>query len=109
MATGSEWPETRLLVEEFMLPLLREHNMRFVQLARNGHLDADGIRFLDGSRHPERLFARGAWTLWDKMEAVGTVPQQAGTRKCSGAAGGSAPSRSVRNLRLPRRHRCRWR
>ena len=25
MATGSEWTETRLLVEEFMLPLLREH------------------------------------------------------------------------------------
>jgi 3'-phosphoadenosine 5'-phosphosulfate sulfotransferase (PAPS reductase)/FAD synthetase len=36
MATGSEWPETRLLVEEFMLPLLREHGVRFVQLARNG-------------------------------------------------------------------------
>ncbi|MFE8950680.1 hypothetical protein [Streptomyces sp. NPDC007856] len=28
MATGSEWPETRLLVKEFMLPLLREHSVR---------------------------------------------------------------------------------
>ncbi|MFJ6901947.1 hypothetical protein [Streptomyces hokutonensis] len=36
MATGSEWPETRLLVEEFMLPLLREHGVRFVQLSRSG-------------------------------------------------------------------------
>ncbi|WP_329537673.1 hypothetical protein OG568_56005 (plasmid) [Streptomyces sp. NBC_01450] len=35
-ATGSEWPETRLLAEEFMLPLLREHGVRFVQLARKG-------------------------------------------------------------------------
>ncbi|MFE4756044.1 hypothetical protein ACFRIB_38435 [Streptomyces mirabilis] len=83
MATGSEWPETRLLVEEFILPLLRERGVRFVQLSRSGHLKADGITVLDDSRHPEQLFARGPWTLWDEMESVGTVPQQAGTRKCS--------------------------
>ncbi|MCZ4607360.1 hypothetical protein O3S80_27070 [Streptomyces sp. Lzd4kr] len=83
MATGSEWPETRLLVEEFMLPLLREHGVRFVQLARNGHLKEDGFTILDDSRHPERLFTRGPWTLWDDLESVGTVPRQAGTRKCS--------------------------
>lgn len=83
MATGSEWPETRLLAEEFMLPLLREHGVRFVQLARNGHLAADGITVLDDSRHPQRLHARGAWTLWEELESVGTVPQVAGTRKCS--------------------------
>ncbi|MFE2583303.1 hypothetical protein [Streptomyces sp. NPDC059378] len=83
MATGSEWPETRLLVQEFMLPLLREHGVRFVQLARAGHLKADGITVLDDSRHPEKLFTRGVWTLWDEMESVGTVPQQAGVRKCS--------------------------
>ncbi|MFD7015208.1 hypothetical protein [Streptomyces sp. NPDC059928] len=83
MATGSEWPETRLLVEKFMLPLLRKYRVRFVQLARNGHLRADGFTVLDDSRHPEQLFARGPWTLWDDLESVGTVPQQAGTRKCS--------------------------
>ncbi|MFI7405945.1 hypothetical protein ACIBW9_36685 [Streptomyces sp. NPDC049541] len=82
-ATGSEWPETRLLCEEFMLPLLRSHGVRFVQLARAGHLKADGITVLDDSRHPEQLFARGLWTLWDELESVGTVPQQAGVRKCS--------------------------
>ncbi|MFE9127336.1 hypothetical protein ACFYOF_18285 [Streptomyces sp. NPDC007148] len=82
-ATGSEWPETRLLVDEFMLPLLREHGVRFVQLARNGHRREDGFTVLDDSRDPERLFARGPWTLWDDLESVGTVPQQAGTRKCS--------------------------
>lgn len=76
MATGSEWPETRLLVEEFMLPLLREHGVRFVRLSRSGHLKADGITVLDDSRQPETLFARGPWTLWDKLESVGTVPQQ---------------------------------
>ncbi|MEU6511032.1 hypothetical protein [Streptomyces sp. NPDC046942] len=83
VATGSEWSETRLLVEEFMLPLLREHGVRLVQLARNGHLRKDGFTVLDDSRHPQRLHARGPWTLWDDLESVGTVPQQAGTRKCS--------------------------
>ncbi|GHE34769.1 hypothetical protein [Streptomyces capitiformicae] len=66
MATGSEWPETRLLCEEFMLPLLREHGVRFVQLARNGHLSL-------GVREPwcdvvVRLLVWGAatvlWGLW---------------------------------------------
>ncbi|MFJ2007819.1 hypothetical protein [Streptomyces chartreusis] len=83
MATGSEWPETRLLADEFMLPLLRENSVRFVQLARNGHLQADGFTVLDDSRRPEQLIARGPWTLWDDQESVGTVPQVAGTRKCS--------------------------
>ncbi|MFD9441902.1 hypothetical protein ACFWBR_27630 [Streptomyces sp. NPDC060006] len=83
MATGSEWPETRLLADEFMIPLLRENGVRFVQLARNGHLQADGFTILDDSRHPEQLIARGPWPLWDDQESVGTVPQVAGTRKCS--------------------------
>ncbi|MFJ8158511.1 hypothetical protein [Streptomyces sp. NPDC094468] len=83
MATGSEWPQTRLLVEKFMLPLFREHGVRFVQLARNGHLKSDGFTVLDDSRRPARLFERGSWTLWEDQESVGTVPQQAGTRKCS--------------------------
>ena len=32
---------------------------------------------------PRQLIARGPWTLWDDQESVGTVPQVAGTRKCS--------------------------
>ncbi|MFF2386983.1 hypothetical protein [Streptomyces sp. NPDC058108] len=106
MATGSEWPETRILVEEFMLPLLREHAVRFVQLARNGHLAADGITVLDDSRHPERVHARGAWTLWDEMESVGTVPQQAGTKKCSLRAKGDVGDRWITSVMSGRRFAC---
>ncbi|MEU8952026.1 hypothetical protein [Streptomyces sp. NPDC048489] len=105
MATGSEWPETRLLVEEFMLPILRQCGVRFVQLARNGHLAADGITVLDDSRHPEHLHARGAWTLWDEMESVGTVPQQAGTRKCSLRAKGDVGDRWITSVMGGRRFR----
>ncbi|MER8226495.1 hypothetical protein ABTZ58_39660 [Streptomyces sp. NPDC094143] len=93
MATGSKWPETRLLVEEFMLPLLREHGVRLVQLSRSGQLKAAGITGLDDSRSPQRLFTRGPWTLWDELESVGTVPQQAGTRKCSLRAKGEVGDR----------------
>jgi hypothetical protein len=95
MATGSEWPETRLLVEEFMLPLLREHGVRLVQLARNGHRREDGFTVLDDSRRPERLIARGPWTLWDDLESVGTVPQQVGTRKIPIIDRGETPSHSA--------------
>ncbi|GHA51360.1 MULTISPECIES: hypothetical protein [Streptomyces] len=95
MATGSEWPETRLLCEEFMLPLLRSRGVRIVQLARAGHLKADGITVLDDSRRPERLFARGLWTLWDELESVGSVPQQAGVRKCSLRAKGEVGDRWI--------------
>ncbi|MGW1193682.1 hypothetical protein [Streptomyces sp. NPDC002559] len=95
MATGSEWPETQLLVEEFMLPLLRSRGVRFVQLSRSGHLKADGITVLDDSHRPEKLFARGPWTLWEEMESVGTVPQQAGVRKCSLRAKGEVGDRWI--------------
>ncbi|WP_331751897.1 hypothetical protein OG713_45970 (plasmid) [Streptomyces sp. NBC_00723] len=112
MATGSEWPETRLLADEFMIPLLRKSGVRFVQLARNGHLQADGVTILDDSRQPEQLFARGSWTLWDDQESVGTVPQVAGTRKCSLWAKGDVGDwwlkqvfggRPFRQMTLPRR------
>ncbi|MEU0853351.1 hypothetical protein ABZ387_36335 [Streptomyces flaveolus] len=118
MATGSEWPETRLLVEEFMLPLLREHGVRLVQLARNGHRKEDGFTVLDDSRSPERLIVRGPWTLWDALESVGTVPQQASTRKCSlwakGAVGdwwlaqvfGGRPFRQVMGFNANETGRC---
>ncbi|GAA2702501.1 hypothetical protein GCM10010095_72040 [Streptomyces anthocyanicus] len=118
MATGSEWPETRLLVEEFMLPLLREHGVRLVHLSRNGHRKEDGFTVLDDSRSPEQLIARGPWTLWDDLESVGTVPQQAGTRKCSlwakGAVGdwwlaqvfGGRPFRQVMGFNADEAGRC---
>ncbi|WP_225080967.1 hypothetical protein [Streptomyces sp. CoT10] len=57
-----------------MLPLLRSRGVRFVQLARASHLKADGITVLDDSRHPERLFARGLWTLCDELDSSGDRP-----------------------------------
>lgn len=79
--TGDEWPATRAHAEEFVLPLLREHRVRLVQVARASR--ALEIAVMDDSRQPERIIERGPWALWDEYEAGGTVPQQGGMRLCS--------------------------
>ena len=82
--TGNEWPDTRRLVEQHVLPAFRSHGVRFVQLARGGPLERDGVDVLSDSRHTERLVMAGAWTLADELERAGTVPQFAhGQRRCS--------------------------
>ena len=50
--TGDEWPVTGHLVTRHLLPLLREHGIRWVQVARAGAAQADGITVLDDSRSP---------------------------------------------------------
>ena len=95
MATGSEWPDTLADAERHMLPLLRKHGVRLVQLARAGQSDQAGIEVLDDSRTPQRLAVRGSWTLWDELEVNGTVPQQGGTRRCSLRAKGHVGDRWI--------------
>jgi hypothetical protein len=86
--TGDEWPATGRLVAEHILPRLREHGIRWVQVARAAAGQADGITILDDSRAPSRVHLGGAYRLSDEMLAAGTVPQVAGSRKCSAKAKG---------------------
>ncbi|MFD4604355.1 hypothetical protein ACFWPQ_40860 [Streptomyces sp. NPDC058464] len=80
--TGSEWPTTYAHAEQYVLPLLREHRVRLVQVARASR--ALEIVVMDDSRRPERIVRRGPWSLEeDEYEANGTVPQQGGIRLCS--------------------------
>lgn len=82
--TGNEWPDTRRVVEQHVLPAFRDHGIRYVQLARGGPLERDGVDVLSDSRRTERLVMAGAWTLADELERAGTVPQFAhGQRRCS--------------------------
>lgn len=81
--TGDEWPVTGQLVTDHILPLLREHKIRYLQVARKGAFKADGIEILDDSRCPQHLQAAGAYALSMEMISSGTVPQLGGTRKCS--------------------------
>lgn len=76
--TGDEWPATRAHAEQFVLPLLRQRQVRLVQVARASR--ALEIVVMDDSRQPERIIERGPWALWDEYETGGTVPQQGGLR-----------------------------
>ena len=81
---GDEWPDTMDLAEEHILPLLRRHRVRLVQVARGGPRDGDGVLVLSDTRYPKYLFRRGPWALSDEMRQNGTVPQFAsGRRICS--------------------------
>jgi hypothetical protein len=72
---GAEWPDTGDDFEKYILPLFRQYGIRFVQVARKGHLEKDGIVILDDSRATERLYMAGAYTLTQELESAGTVPQ----------------------------------
>jgi hypothetical protein len=71
---GTEWPDTIESVERHVLPLLRKHKVRYVQVSRAGPLEADGIVVHSDSREPERLFHEGAYRLEDELLENGTLP-----------------------------------
>lgn len=81
--TGNEWAETGRLVERHVYPLLAEHSVRTVQVARATSSQTGGITVLGDSRSPAVCHISGAYTLADEMLAVGTVPQTGGKRLCS--------------------------
>jgi len=71
--TGDEYDETRRMMETHLLPRLREHRVRLVQLSRASQ--SGGYVVLDDSRSPRRMVMRGPWKLSDEHTAAGTVPQ----------------------------------
>lgn len=81
--TGDEWSTTGDLVEQHILPLLRKHNIRLVEVARNGPTKKDGITVLQDTRQPRHLHLDGVFKLSDENRATGTMPQLGGVRKCS--------------------------
>lgn len=81
--TGDEWHSTKEQVTNYLLPLLCAHRIRYVQLARNGPSERDGITVLSDTDQPEEVFTEGAYKLSDEMLTSGVVPSVCGTRKCS--------------------------
>lgn len=88
--TGDEYPATEAAMTRHMLPLLRRHRIRYVQIARAGQAASAGYEVLSDSRAPDRMHMRGTrWRLSDELRAAGTVPQIAhGRRLCSHRAKG---------------------
>jgi hypothetical protein len=69
--------------EARMLPLLREHGVRFVEVARRGFLEEGGIVVLQDTRQPEKLHPDGVFSLSSYLLRSGTVPQFGGEHKCA--------------------------
>jgi len=86
--TGDEYPATEHLMTTFALPLMAEHRVRYVQVARAGQSDRDGYVVLSDSATDRRPWSRmhmvGPWRLSDEMRANGVIPQTArNQRRCS--------------------------
>lgn len=90
--TGDERASTGADVEELVLPLLREHRVRFIEVARAGRYvtkNGGGVKVLADTRDPQRLHLSGGYTLSQEMHSAGTVPQLGGSRLCSVNSKGS--------------------
>lgn len=107
--TGDEWKQTGIDVETHLLPLLRQHRVRFVQCARGQRLvttAGGGVVILDDSTTPERIHLDGAFRLSDEMLQAGTIPQTGGARLCSVHSKGDALDPVIASLTAgqPYRH-----
>lgn len=104
--TGDEYPALATLMEQFLFPILREFNIRVVQVARAGQYDPDGIVVLEDTRQPYNCWIQGAWTLTQHSLRAGIVPLKAkGKRTCSAKFKGWVIDRWVQQEfgELPRR------
>ncbi|MGW0248355.1 hypothetical protein ACWDYH_17155 [Nocardia goodfellowii] len=85
--TGDEWASTCDLVTEHVLPLLAERKVRFVEVARAGPAEADGIVVLQDTREPVRLHhdpeEHHFYALSAEHRANGILPTLGGSRSCS--------------------------
>lgn len=73
--TGDEFWSTKMMVEQFVLPLLREHKIRFVQVAKAGPSKCDGYTVLSDTREPWTCHTEGDYRLSQNLIAAGTVPR----------------------------------
>ncbi len=55
--TGNEWNDAAR-DRSTHTPLLHKHNIRFVQVARHGHLESDGSYCFIGYKNPDRLSSK---------------------------------------------------
>lgn len=82
--TGNEFQDLGPLIQGHIIPRLVKDGVRWVQVARAGARQEDGIVVLEDSRASTRAYLEGAFKLSDELTTAGTVPQvAAGRRLCS--------------------------
>jgi hypothetical protein len=81
---GNEYESTIAAANAHMVPMLREHGIRFLQVARGGQAAEHGYDVLADSLAPTEVVRRGAWHLGQEMDEALTVPRiVTGQRECS--------------------------
>lgn len=91
--TGDEFEQTLRDVEEVVLPALRHHGVRFIQVGRTQRkttAGGEGVVVLDDSTTPQRLYVEG-YKLSDEMLSAGTLPQLGGGPHVLGPRQGELP------------------
>lgn len=81
--TGDEHRDTQEAVETHIFPLLRANRIRFVEVARAGEHESDGIVVFQDSTEPHIFHREGAYKLSDHLKLAGTVPQFGGEHRCA--------------------------
>jgi hypothetical protein len=81
--TGDEFDDTARDVTNYILPLFRKYRIRFLQVARHGSKEADGITILSDTRNTAFLYYKGDYKLSDELAASGVVPSYSGPHTCS--------------------------
>jgi hypothetical protein len=73
--TGDEMPNTQTLCETYLFPLLRDHRIRVVQVAKASASKRDGYVVLSDTRTPQTLHIEGHFKLSQNLMLSGTVPR----------------------------------
>lgn len=105
--TGGEFEQTIRDVEEIVLPALRRHHIRFIQVGRTQRrttASGEGVEVLQDSTEPQRLHT-ASYSLADEMLSAGTLPQIGGTRMCSIHAKGNCLDPVIAAVTAGRRYR----
>lgn len=90
--TNDEFPSTITDVEAAVLPRLRDHGVRYVQVGRNRRTttaSGDGITVYSDTTAPTRVLQGQGYALSHEMLTAATLPQLA-SRRCSARAKGAA-------------------
>jgi hypothetical protein len=80
---GDEFESTKRLIEDHVLPLMRQHNVRWVQVARATECQTDGYAVLSDTRQPTTVYLEGSYKLSTELLDAGTIPTSGMCRKCS--------------------------
>ncbi len=83
MQTGDEHWDTIENSEKFVLPIYRYFRIRFVELARGGEYEEDGIVVLQDTCQPRQHYREGFYKLSEHLLLNATVPQAASEHLCS--------------------------